>query len=97
MTQRGRRIEPHRGQVQGADAGQVLRGLHRAGLRLLRRQRLVRPVLAPLLSPVLPLHIEDNEVTKNMADDAKMATRIDLMVKVLKAKLGGAMNVLALE
>jgi len=53
--------------------------------------------LAPLLSPVLPLHIEDNEVTKNMADDAKMATRIDLMVKVLKAKLGGAMNVLALE
>lgn len=53
--------------------------------------------LAPLLSPVLPLHIEDNEVTKNMADEAKMATRIDLMVKVLKAKLGGAMNVLALE
>ena len=40
--------------------------------------------LAPLLSPVLPpgYDIEDNEVIKNMADEAKLAARIDLMVKV---------------
>ena len=53
--------------------------------------------LAPLLSPVLPLHIEDNEVTKHMSGESRLATTIQLMVTVLAAKLRQGRTVIVFE
>ena len=41
--------------------------------------------LAPLLSPVLPVNIPDNEVTKHLAGETRMASTIALIVKARRA------------
>ena len=43
--------------------------------------------LAPLLSPVLPVHIPENEVTKHMSGESRLQATIWVMVAVLAAKL----------
>ena len=50
--------------------------------------------LAPLLSPVLPVHIKDNEVTKHLTGETRMSATIKLLVTVLNAKLGQGAPVL---
>ena len=53
--------------------------------------------LAPLLSPVLPVHIKDNEVTKHLSGETRLSTTIRLMVMVLAAKLGSGRPVIVFE
>ncbi|KAL3908638.1 MAG: hypothetical protein SGPRY_009715 [Prymnesium sp.] len=53
--------------------------------------------LAPLLSPVLPLHIPDNARTMQMHGEARQRAAIGLMVAVLSAKLAGGRTVIALD
>ena len=53
--------------------------------------------LAPLLSPVLPLNIKDNEVTKHLTGEARMNATINLIVRVLAAKLGHGRSVVVFE
>ena len=53
--------------------------------------------LAPLLSPVLPINIKDNEVTKHLAGEARMSATVALIVQVLTAKLGQGRAVLVFE
>ncbi len=53
--------------------------------------------LAPLLSPVLPIPIKDNEVTKHLTGETRMTATIRLMVTVLAAKLGEGRPVLIFE
>ena len=54
-------------------------------------------MLAPLLSPVLPIQIKDNEVTKHLMGETRMAATIRLMVRVLAAKLGEGRPILIFE
>ena len=53
--------------------------------------------LAPLLSPVLPIQIKDNEVTKHLSGETRMSATIRLMVNVLTAKLGQGRPVVVFE
>ena len=53
--------------------------------------------LAPLLSPVLPIHIPDNEVTKHMSGESRMQATIWVMVAVLAAKLRDCRTALVFE
>ena len=54
-------------------------------------------MLAPLLSPVLPIQIKDNEVTKHLMGETRMGATIRLMVSVLAAKLGEGRPILIFE
>jgi len=53
--------------------------------------------LGPLLSPVLPIHIEDNDTTRHMRDEPRMEATLKLMVAVLTAKLGHSRVVLVFD
>lgn len=53
--------------------------------------------LAPLLSPVLPMRIRDNDVTKHLTGETRMKATIDLMVQVVAAKLGAGRPVIVFE
>ena len=52
---------------------------------------------APLLSPVLPRPIEDNEFTKHLSGEARKDASINVMCHVLEAKLGGARTLLMFD
>ena len=45
---------------------------------------------APLLSPVLPEPIKDNQWTKQLSGEARKEATIHVMARVLELKLGGA-------
>jgi len=45
---------------------------------------------APLLNPVLPIKIADNEFTKQLSGEARKEQAINVMCHVLQAKLGGS-------
>ena len=61
---------------------------------------LLSPLLlqhAPLLNPVLPVRIEDNEFTKQLSGEARKEATINVMCHVLQAKLGGARNAILFD
>ena len=66
-----------------------------ADAELMRSEQLLQH--APLLSPVLPEPIKDNQWTKQLAGEQRKEATINLMCNVLAAKLGGIRTTLMFD